>query len=621
MDDDHPSMQAGHIVTRKRPRQPLDIIDITSEIIRDYWLEVEGLHQSEFTWEHRLESEHAAKLMRVDPASNTSLSTAPTRSSEMTDAILSPSEHDDTTISASTEDPESMHSYPLPTSSTDELQMLQEMHQELSLSPQVMFHSLPQIVNSGGPSPMVQTTESSPLFAPGVLDSLSDDGIFHPGSTFQELHTTFRNEMMTTARSAAPSRAGSPMRDVMSLQSVVDREQVPSLPTEDSTATVHASTSPKHFDLSPQEEFVLWKNYVEEVAPWLDKFDCHRHFERSLPYMAKNHNHLKYSLLALSARQLERRYPDRTSEQSLALYQEAIHLLIPQLQARTTAVIASCVVLCVLEMLSCSPKAWRRHLDGCASLLLSVGIHGFSGGVEQALFWTFARMDVCGGLISSERTLIPISRWTPAEGLRRDAMMFKAAPTFDVQANYAVYLLGQVLHILTKPKPVPSETSVDHQTPFRGAWEPLFNAIEDWYDFRPEEMKSILSIPAGAADQSNPFPTVLYGNSAAISGNQMYHTAALLMLRKKPKDAQLSRKPRSVLWHARQICAISISNTHHGSWTNAVQPLWIAGQVMSHPAEHRAILQLFEKIERETGWGTKWRADDLREYWGDLEGD
>jgi len=35
---------------------------------------------------------------------------------------------------------------------------------------------------------------------------------------------------------------------------------------------------------------------------------------------------------------------------------------------------------------------WRRHLDGCACLIQSLGINGFSGGMEQALFWCFARM-------------------------------------------------------------------------------------------------------------------------------------------------------------------------------------------------------------------------------------
>jgi hypothetical protein len=91
-------------------------------------------------------------------------------------------------------------------------------------------------------------------------------------------------------------------------------------------------------------------------AVQLDKFDNRRRFVRVLPPLAREHPHLRYSMLALSARQLERKFPDRPAT-SLGLYQEAIHQLVPQLQTRTTTVVASCVVLCVLEMMSC--ELWR----------------------------------------------------------------------------------------------------------------------------------------------------------------------------------------------------------------------------------------------------------------------
>lgn len=38
---------------------------------------------------------------------------------------------------------------------------------------------------------------------------------------------------------------------------------------------------------------------------------------------------------------------------------------------------------------------------------------------------------------------------------------------------------------------------------------------------------------------------------------------------------------------------------------------------MSHPSEHRVILEIYERIEREIGWATRWRAEDLKEYWGE----
>lgn len=38
---------------------------------------------------------------------------------------------------------------------------------------------------------------------------------------------------------------------------------------------------------------------------------------------------------------------------------------------------------------------------------------------------------------------------------------------------------------------------------------------------------------------------------------------------------------------------------------------------MSHRAEHEAIIETLTRIERQTGWATAWRVDDLKEFWGD----
>jgi hypothetical protein len=58
-----------------------------------------------------------------------------------------------------------------------------------------------------------------------------------------------------------------------------------------------------------------------------------------------------------------------------------------------------------------------------------------------------------------------------------------------------------------------------------------------------------------------------------------------------------------------------------GCWTNALQPLWIAGKAMSHYSEHAAIVETLVRIERETGWATAWRVEDLKEFWGEYDND
>lgn len=42
---------------------------------------------------------------------------------------------------------------------------------------------------------------------------------------------------------------------------------------------------------------------------------------------------------------------------------------------------------------------------------------------------------------------------------------------------------------------------------------------------------------------------------------------------------------------------------------------------MSHYSEHMAIVETLIRIERETGWATAWRVEDLKDLWGDYDND
>lgn len=64
-----------------------------------------------------------------------------------------------------------------------------------------------------------------------------------------------------------------------------------------------------------------------------------------------------------------------------------------------------------------------------------------------------------------------------------------------------------------------------------------------------------------------------------------------------------------------------VAFTNHqfsGCWNNALQPLWIAGKLLSSDYEHEIILNLLDKIESTTGWQMKFRKKDLKKYWNGL---
>jgi len=469
--------------------------------------------------------------------------------------------------------------------------------------------------------------------SPGTTTYL-DDSVFLPGSAYLDAHSTFRSHLIQEVRSNVPTREVTPdaarvgqgWRGVQENYAEDAARHVTETSLDTTSINEQEAANIPQPQLSPEDDFELWKNWLDEVAPWIDKFDPERHFQRTLPIMARSHDHLRYSMLALSARQIERKNNSKHTSRSLALYQTAIQLVLPQLHTRSTPVIASCVVLCVLEMLSSSAKAWHQHLDGCAHLLEAVGINGFSGGVDQALFWCFARMDVCGGLIASSKTLIPVEHWASSGmGLDADVNRFRSVGDYNVYACEAVYLIAQILDLLAFHSNLAGRVGATPHAPtetdaaYSARWTRLWHHISTWYTTRPAEMLPISSFTPPTSSftpPTSPFPHLLYSNPAAMSGNQLHHTACILMLRHKPPNTTVTPKPNSIFWHARQICGISISNDDHAAWTNAIQPLWIAGQWMSHESEQKAILQLLEKIEKQSGWSTKWRAEDLKEFWG-----
>ncbi|KAL4974961.1 hypothetical protein BDW66DRAFT_152419 [Aspergillus desertorum] len=371
--------------------------------------------------------------------------------------------------------------------------------------------------------------------------------IFHssPGSWYQDgfsqdpgflaSQEELRAILFTLANSAAPTRASSPEAGKRALEldlgSVASPSTTVSGPVHihEPRRTATASRSP----LSSRRRIEYLKNYVAEIAPWLDMFDSNCTFRQQLPALSHSFPALLYAILAISARQMERKSSIRGWCDSLELYQEAIRLLSPLIQVRDPKIVAACVLLCCLEMMSARAQDWHRHLEGCAALFEASGIHGFCGGLLQAVFCCYARM----------------------------------ARTPDMHANYAVYLSVKTTELVSNRTKFIELGEANGCTTevFTARWTSLWDELQTWLAERPRELLPIPTIP------QKPFPHILFVHWAAISSNQLYHTACILLLKMIPKGLRLPRSPTlSILWHARRICGISTSNKHQGCLNNAI---------------------------------------------------
>lgn len=183
----------------------------------------------------------------------------------------------------------------------------------------------------------------------------------------------------------------------------------------------------------------------------------------------------------------------------------------------------------------------------------------------------------------------------------------------DMHANYSVYLCSKVCELIaarTRHTEL-GENNGCNSVNFERRWLRLWNELQGWLQDRPSEIIPVQTI------ESRPFPQILFVHWAGISSNQLYHTACTLLLSSKPREVKLDVGViGSAIWHAKCICGISLTNPHQGCLNNAIQPLWVAGRLLSHKSEHILLAKLIRSIESMTGWATSWRLTDLENVWG-----
>lgn len=449
-------------------------------------------------------------------------------------------------------------------------------------------------------------------------DSIHSTDAFAGDPRYPGLSTELRNLLFAGAQTVCTSRAQTPNYE--------DDDGDPSTRPAVRPSIERSSTRKE----TPSQCATYMRVWSAECAPWLDMFDQSRAFGRRVPHLAQSSPPVFYSMLALAARQLERHSAvQMASRHSIEFYSQAIVELSKALETKDECILVTACILCVLEMMSASPRDWRRHLEGCAALFDAAATHGLCGGLEQAVFWCFARMDLCSAIISegTSSTVLPVEKWVLPPGHEAmseqnrdhavfDALMAEGLHSADMHANFMVYLCARVCDLMAKRAryvELQESNGCDDEA-FPRLWTTLFDQLRRWYENRPMDMQ-----PVKTGKIVHHFPAAFYAHYAAISGTQLYHTACILMIDMHPPTTLPSPGRddfTTALWHARCIVGISLHNQHRGCLNNAIQPLWVAGRMFTHKEEQVIIARLLDTIERSSGWAARWRIRDLESTWG-----
>lgn len=104
---------------------------------------------------------------------------------------------------------------------------------------------------------------------------------------------------------------------------------------------------------------------------------------------------------------------------------------------------------------------------------------------------------------------------------------------------------------------------------------------------------------------------------ATIVGRLFYHTAMCLIPQINPLLPSTDPTMNEIqLTHSHFICGIVAHVKDRGVASVALRSMAIAAEVLVERREQEEVLQIFEKIRKETGWKIGFLHNELKEKWG-----
>ncbi|KAL8915043.1 MAG: hypothetical protein Q9171_000483 [Xanthocarpia ochracea] len=313
-----------------------------------------------------------------------------------------------------------------------------------------------------------------------------------------------------------------------------------------------------------------------------------------------------------------------------------------QSTARSDDVLAAVVILCEYESLDASTAAWTRHLSGTKTLLdvVEVGMMPLDvvnapseafptsshktkpSQARKAVFWNFARQDLFAAFLYECRTRLDtddILMWTGAGLLLDEDDLVVASNTAEMNLICAN----------SDSDGSPGELHPDDPTQnlLSQKWHSLGHEMETWFNGLPETFmpSAIIHVSPHGANLTEVWLSIPVCAATTLT----WHFSQVLMLVNRPQDVPARRRTTiadrvnssrdfqsEITYHSRQILGLCLARPDASVRIYALHPLFVAGQCLSEAGERRVIIDLLRGIEKDLGWATEYRVEQLLQQWG-----
>lgn len=371
--------------------------------------------------------------------------------------------------------------------------------------------------------------------------------------------------------------------------------------------------------LNTAEEVLYMQVFVEEVGIWMDSMDPHKHFSRLLPFHSMHQPMLLNAFLACGARHLTLVNPAYHEDKALFYYDTATTQLLRSLQNpdRDTVLCATtAVILNVYEIMSERAMQRMNHIAGARALIKECGWNARSTGVGAACFWLNVGMELLSCLHFNWQVAWEPDQW----GLDMDFRQETESGKEEIWVHRMLFIVGKVANFRASiprfQEPSPHDEQVRLQSRY-AEWQRLKALCDSWNDSIPRTMQPMGFLYPSQTSSKSAFPEVWLIKRATITGRLFFHTAMCILAQINPLQSKDTEEMNSLMMdHARLICGITAHVKDRGVASVAIRSLAIAGECLIDRREQEEVLEVFEKIQKETGWRVGFLGQELRTKWG-----